>query len=206
MLTRLGDAKKEQYRALFRTESRSEQPERRAAALTALSKLPSTPEDKALLRKAALSDTELYVVVESALRALSSDIAANQDAFRHQVAAPSFRDRLAATVVNILARSQQDAAAPALIDATDKKHNRLVRILAIDGLAKIALDSAPVHERLMALLTEESAPTVQSAAIRALRDRKDNAALPALHNLAKNAKDASVRETAQSAADTLEGK
>ena len=53
----LTDLKKENLRPLFRAQAASKNPTRRAAALAALAALPATPQDVALLRQNALSDT-----------------------------------------------------------------------------------------------------------------------------------------------------
>jgi len=207
IIRQLSDAAQESYRPIFRTEAKSKQIERRAAALEALSKLPATPEDTALLRSAALSDTEYYTVVERAMAGLSRwSVAANLDVYKHQIEAHSQRDRLALAAVRVLSDKPTDAEAPLLLSATDRKHAAATCRNAVDALAKIAPTDPAIHARLLALLKEADEPTVQTAAIQALRDRKDKDAIPALRALATGAKDSGVRDSAKDAADTIEGK
>jgi len=203
---KLEAAKKETLRPLFRAQAQSKEPARRAAALSALGKLPRTPEDVALLRASALSDTEPYRVVNAALTALGRlDAAANLDVFRHQVAARSARDQLAATVVDVLADAKLDAAAPVLVQALAPAHRRFVRTAAIDALTEIAPGSAAIHAALLEAL-KDSDSRIQARAIRALQQRKDKEAVAALRTLAANSKDKETRQAAQDAANALEGK
>jgi aminopeptidase N len=215
ILRKLGDAKKESLRPFFREQARSKQIARRAAALYALSNLPRTDEDFALIRTAAMSDTEIYRVVETALASLGRmDAAGNLAVFRHQINARSSRDRLASAAVNALATAKLDAAAPLLIAATAPAHAPLVRTSAVKALANIAPNDMAIHNALLNVIKEPDNPTtrafaargLRTAAINALRDRKDAAAVPALRDLAKNTKDDTIRDEASSAADTIEGK
>jgi aminopeptidase N len=207
ILQRLGAAQKEALRPLFRSEIKAKQPNRRAAALEALAKLPPQPEDIALFRTVGLSDTELYRNVETALKALGeANAAAHLDVFRKQVAARSHRDRLAATVVEILAPKKLDAAAPIFIEATAFTHRPETRRAAIRALGSLAPGSAPTRQTLVNLLKEQERPSIQQAAIRALEARKEKEAVAALRALAASAAEEEVRQSAAKAADAIEGK
>jgi aminopeptidase N len=203
---KLEAAQQETLRPLFQEQAQSKEPARRAAALEALGRLPRNAEDVRLLRAAALSDTEPYRVVHAALTALGRlDAAANLDVFQHQVAARSARDQLAATVVDVLADAKLDAAAPVLLQALAPAHRRFVRSAAIDALAEIAPGSAAIHSALLDALKDNDA-RIQARAIRALRQRKDKEAVPALRALAAASKDKETQQAARDAANALEGK
>ena len=206
ILTTLGGLKKEDLRPLFRAEARSKMGGRRLAAMNALALLPATKDDVALLHTAAISDTEPYSVVETALDGLSKlDAAGSLDAFRHQVGMTSLNDRLANSVVTDLSRNKTDAYASVFLAATTPTHAMRVRTKAVDALAETALNDAAVHTSLLKLLAENK-PVLQIAVAHALRDRKDKEAVPALRKLAKESVDKDAREAATDAADTLEGK
>ncbi len=197
-------AHKEALRPLLLEQARSKQPARRAAALEALGNLPRTDEEVALLRAAALSDTEPYRVVLAAMGALGKlDTAANLDVYRHQVAVPSRFDQLARRVVDVLSKANLDAAAPILLQAAQPPHRRFVRTDAIEALQTIALNDASIHTALLNLLNNGEDADVQVAAARALKARKDKEAVPALRSLAEKSKNPDVREAAKDAADNL---
>ena len=206
ILTTLGALKQEDLRPLFREEIRSKLTGRRLAAMNALTLLPATKEDIALLHAAAMSDTEPYVVVEAALNGLGTlDPTGSLDAFRHQVGMKSLRDRLANRVLTVLSQNKSDASAPVLLAATLPTHSLQVRAKAVDALAETALNDATVNPALLKLLAENK-PTLQIGVAHALRDRKDKEAVPALRKLAQDSADKDVREAALDAANTIEGK
>jgi aminopeptidase N len=203
----LDAAHREILRPLLREQARQKEPVRRAAALEALGKLKATSEDTALLRAAALSDTEPYGIVEAALSALGRlDTAANLDVFQHQIMAHSLRDRLASQVVDVLSRTTLDAAAPILLAATKPPHRSYVRRGAVEALETVGRDNAAVHAGLLDLLNTPQEPDLEIAAAHALSSRKDKAAVTALRSLAAQSKDEEVQQAAKDAADTLEGK
>jgi aminopeptidase N len=207
ILNVLADTKKESLRSVFRAQTASRQPLRRAAALAALGVLPAAPEDVTLLRQVAMSDTESYTLVENALRGLSHmDAAANLDVFQHQVDAQSTRDRLANTVVSLLADAKLDAGVPVLLKAAAPGRNAFLRRSAIRAIGTLAPQNPDVHTALIAASKSEGQTYVQTAAIDALKDRKDMAALDTLRDLAANAKDSSVRSSAQDAVTELSSK
>ena len=207
MLQAAGNEKSEAFRALFRDQIKSKAPSRRGEAVIALGKLPVGPEDTALLRPLAMSDTEPYAVVESAMQALGgTDAPKNLDVFQHQVRVKSLNDRLAGTVVEILARSKASETAPVLIEATAPTHATRTRVGAIEGLAEVAPASAPVHSALLTLLNEDDKPRIQTAAVNALRSRKDKEALTALRALSARTKNDELKRAAAKSADEIEGK
>ncbi len=206
ILNALGGLKQESLRPVFEGEVKSKLTNRRIAAMNALAQLPATKEDIALLKTAAMSDTDYYNVVGAALGALSKlDLAGSLDAFKHQIAATTPNDRLASDVVTILGRTKSDAAAPALLSAAGLTHSLRVRTKAVDALAEVAPNDATINTALRNLLREDK-PLLQVSVAHALRDRKDKGAVASLRKLAEVSKDSDVRDAATDAADTIEGK
>jgi aminopeptidase N len=207
ILNVLADTKKESLRSVFRAQAASSQPARRAAALVALGTLPATPEDVTLLRQLAISDTEPYALVENALRGLSHmGAASNLDVFEHQVESQSTRDRLANTVVSLLGEAKLDAGVPVLLKAAAPGRTAFLRRSAIRAIGTLAPQNADVHTALIAASKSEGQTFVQTAAIDALKTRKDMAALDTLKDLAANATDSTVRSSAQDAVTELSTK
>ena len=207
LLTLLGNAKSETLRAVFRAEAASKNDRRRSAALGALGKLSATDEDIKLLRAAALSDTEPYSVVTTAMGALGKqNVAANLDVFQHQSTQTSVQDQLAAASVGVLNDAKLEAGVPVLLTvATNQTHTPYTRAQAIRAVDTLAPGSAAVHEALVTLLNDSS-PRVQQAATKTLAARMDKEALPALKTLASTSKVKSVQDAANEAAGELEGK
>ncbi|MCS6776445.1 MAG: M1 family aminopeptidase [Chloroherpetonaceae bacterium] len=205
LLRLLGDSRSEATRAALREEVKAAQPERRAAALTALGALPPQRADLALLKQFAESDTEPYVVVEAALRALAKlDPITHLDVFRHQIRARTLRDRLAKVALQALAETRQEAVLPVLQEATRPPLSVPVRQAAAQALAQIAPDNPSPREALLALLEEDRYPELQEAALRALMARKDREALPVLRRVATEARASGVRALAQEAINALQ--
>ena len=203
LISKLGELKDPALGPLLREQATSKQPERRAAALAALGGLPRDDQDIAILKAAAVSDTEPDNVVENAMPALGKlDAIGNLEAFRHQIHAKSRRDRLARTAVRTLGASGQDTAVPVLLEATAPSHTADVREAAIESLTKLAPNNPVIHTQLLALLKDTNAD-VQQAAITALKDRNDKAAVPELRALATSATDNDVKQAASDAADNL---
>ncbi len=207
LIEALGNAKKETLRPLLREQARSKQPGRRAAALSALGKLPRNDEDLTLLRAAAKSDTEPYQVVNAALRALGAlDLNGSLDIFTHQAGVKSLNDQLARTVVSVVSDAKADAAVPILLKATGPTHNTFTRTSAVRALNSIAPNSPEVHTTLVALLTPTSPPSLQQQVVRTLRERGDKDALSTLRDLAAKATDSDVRSAAKDAVEALDTK
>ena len=205
LLMRLGNSGKEQFRQLFRDQLKSRRDERRPAALEALSKLPATPEDTVLFHNIGLSDTEPYAVVDAAMQALARiNFAANQDVYKHQLAAHTLRDRMAMRAVGIASGVTSEAATSLLVTAATGAYPARVRSEAISDLEDRAPDSTAIHDALVKVLTADTVPSAQLAAIKAIENRKDKAAVAALRALAGRSKDAAVKEAAKTTADTLE--
>ena len=203
----LAENNKESLRTAFRTQATSKQPLRKAAAEAALAALPSNPTDVNLLRQTAMSDTDSYTLVENALRALAKlDLAGNLDVFQHQVEVPSVRERLAGTVVSLLSEAKLDASVPVLLKAAAPNRPSALRSSAIRAIGTLAPANAEVHTTLMTALKSDGQSFVQSAAIDALKRRKDTSALDALKDLATSAKDNYVRTSAQDAVTELSNK
>ena len=205
LLTTLADTKNPAYRALFREQVKSKQPGRRTAAIQALSLLPAPEKaDIALFRAAALSDKEMYEVVEAGLKAVSlTDAAGNLDVFRHQIAAKTLRDRLPSAAVSALIAAKSDAVTPVLLEAAAKTTLRTpIRQRAINSFKESAMGSEPVHNGLLALLKEDN-PELQITVIETLQERKDTAAVPALNALGAATKNAKVSTAAKDAAANL---
>jgi aminopeptidase N len=207
LIEALGNAKQEALRPLLREQARSKQPGRRAAALTALGKLPRNAEDLALLRAAAKSDTEPYEVVNAALRVLGKlDVSGSMDVFAHQVEAKSLNDQLARTVVGVLASANSDAAAPILLKATASTHTTYTRTNAVRALNGIAPNNLEVHNALVSLLTQSKAPNLLEQVARTLKERGDKGAVPALRDVAVRGANEEVRNAAKEAVEALGGK
>ena len=207
LLTKLGSANKESLRPLFREQLKSKLQDRRPSALTALSKLPPTPEDAAVIHSIAMSDTEPYAVVDAALSALArTNIEANLDVFKHQLASHTLRDRLAIRTISLLSSPKKESVTALLISATAPTFSRRVRTEAIGALEGGPSDSATIHSMLMKVAQSDETPAVQVAAIRVLRNRKDVAALDMLKSLMTTAKDDSVKSAAKDAVEILEAK
>lgn len=205
LLRLLGDSHSETVRAALREEAKGEQPERRAAALAALSSLPPQKADMALLKQLAESDTEPYVVVEAALRALAKlDPISHLDVFRHQIRARTLRDRLAKVSLQALAETRQEAVLPVLVEATRAPLPVPVRQAAAQALARVAPENPAPREALLALLEEDRYPELQEAAMHTLMARKDREALPALRRVAAEAPAPAVRALAQEAINALQ--
>ena len=207
LLNLLGNTKNETLRDLFRAEAQSKNSGRRAAALGSLGKLPATEEDVKLLRTAALSDTEIYTVVTTAMTALGKqNAAANMDVFQHQSAQMSDRDLLASTSVSVLGEAKLEAGVPVLLAvATNTTHIPMTRAQAIRSLDTLSPGNAAVHDALITLLNDSS-PRVQQAATKVIAVRMDKEALPALKTLASTSKVKSVQDAANEAAGQLEAK
>ncbi len=204
ILNLLADAKDDSLRPVFRTEAASKHRGVQTAAIAALGALPADPADVALLRRIGTSDAEPYTLVETALKSLARiDIPGNMDVFEHQVSAPSTRDRLAATVVDLLNGSKLDASVPVLLKAAAPGRRSLLRRSAIAAIGTLSPQSMEVHAALITALNGDSPTFLQTAAIEALVTRKDAAALDALRDLAANTKDSSVRSSAQDAISEL---
>ena len=207
LISLLADTKKESLRPLFRAQAASKSPARRTAAFAALGALPKTAEDLAVLRKTAMSDTEPYADVEAALRAVSRlDVAGNLDVFQHQIVSHSTRERLANTVVSLLSDAKLDAGVPVLLQAAAAGRKPFLRRSAIRAIGTMAPDNQDVHTALVAASKSDGETFVQMAAIDALKNRKDIAALDTLRDLAANAKDSTVRSMAQDAVTDLSSK
>ena len=205
LLERLSAAKDESLRPLFRAQAQGKQTNRRSAALSALGQLPATNEDTQLLRSVALSDTEPYSVVRTALSALGrQNAAANLDVFGHQIGQQTLNDTLASTSVEALAQVKTDAAVPLLLAATAPAHANGVRLQAIRAIGTQMPGSPAVHDGLVALLTDPS-PRLEQAAIKALSARMDKDAIPALKTLASTSKVTGVQTAANEAVGQLEG-
>jgi aminopeptidase N len=207
LLERLGSAQSESLRALFREQSQAKQAVRRAAALSALSKLPATDEDTKLLRAAALSDTEEYRVVVAAMQALGKqDAKANLDVFQHQGVQASAFDQLASASVGVLEEAKLEAGIPLLLSvATGTAHQPFIRGNAVRAIGTLAPGNAAVHEALVGLLND--APSrVQEAAVKTLLARQDKDAIPALKTLASTSKNKSVQDAANDAIGEMEKK
>jgi len=207
ILNRLGEAHKESLRPLFREQLRSKLNNRRPAALDALAKLPPTAEDLALIHNIALSDTEPYAVVETALTALARlNLTGNLDVYRHQLASKSLRDRLGLRSVSLLSDSKDDGATTALIGATASSYTRRVRTEALSSLESKPADSAPIHAALMKIIQSDDLPAVQITAVRVLGSRKDAAAVDALKALGAKTKETTVRDAVKNAVEAIEAK
>jgi aminopeptidase N len=200
----LAGTRREDLRSLYVSQAKSSQPARKAAALSALGELSKSDEAIAVLRAAALSDKDEYRVVQAAMRSLGKlDCAGNLEVYRHQIAQHSLHDMLATTVVSVLGTAKVDASAPILLEATKPPHTRFVRTSAVEALAGLAAGDGTVNAALVALLKQEETD-LQTAAARALRDRKDTAAIPDLQALAASTKDAGVKDTVQDCVSALQ--
>ena len=207
LLDAMGEGKSEALRPLLREQLKAGNPRRRAAAATALGKLTLGAEDEALLRPLALSDTQPYVVVEGALQALGGvEMPKNLDVFRHQLQAHSQRDRLAATVVDVLNQTPQDSALPLLIAATGPTHRLNVRRSAAQALGKLSSTDKQIDTTLVTMLHENDYPQLQSAVVQALVTRKDKDAIPVLQELAASAKEDTLKRAATRAVTDLQTK
>lgn len=204
MLNALGEKPSETLRPLFREQAKSKQAERRAAALTALSRLPRTEEDMVLLRTAAASDSEPYDVVEAGLRGLSRfGTAAPLEPFQHQIASSSLHDRLSGTAINALAEGKVETATPLLVAALGAKFRPQVRRSAAQALGSVGKNDDTATVTLRSLLLVNDMPRLQEAAVNALRERKDKGAIPLLRELEKSGRTPQLKEAAKRAADEL---
>ena len=201
----LGKTKNPMYRVLYREQAKTTQYRRKAYALHGLGLLPTLEkEDIALLRAAAVSDTEKYEPVIEALQALAqSDVKGNLDVFRHQIASHTQRDTLPAAVIAALAASNSPDAGPLLLEAAGKTGFRpSMRARAISYFKTNLLTDSKINDALLPLLNADG-PDAQIAAIEALTARNDKAAVPALQSLAASAKDAKVSAAAKDAVTKL---
>jgi aminopeptidase N len=204
MLGTLGNVRREDLRGPFLAQAKLSQPNRKAAALTALGKLPKTAETIRVVRAAAMSDTEEYRVVSAAIRALGAlDAAGNLEVFRHQISQPSVRDTLANAVVNALATEKPNGCAPILLEAIKPPHSSFLRETAVEALASVAVNDGTVNAALVGLLKQDD-KDLQRAAARALRDRKATSAIPELQALAASTKDDGVRDVVKECVETLQ--
>ena len=135
-----------------------------------------------------------------------ADFGANQDVFKHQLAAHTLRDRMAMRAVGIASNSDSDAATSFLAAAVAGPYAARIRAEAIADLEDRSPNSAPIHDALMKALAADDAPSVQLAAIHTLEARKDKGAVAALRALAAKSKDAAVKEAAKGSADALDTK
>lgn len=204
LLNHLAKTEKESLRDLYREEIKSKNTARRVAAINALGMLPRNDADIALLKPIAASDTELYRVTEAAMKVIGKwDIANNRDIFRHQIASQSLRDRLANAAIGILRDSKQEAIVPDLIEATVPARSVGVRTRAVSALGASDSKAEAIRAALLKLIMSDNPTALQVAAVRALKSREDKDALPALRDIAANAKAEEVRTAAKDAVESL---
>ncbi len=204
LLSKLGSANKETLRLLFREQLKSKQEDRRPAALDALSRLPSTPEDLKTIHSIGMSDTDQYTLVETAMSALARiNVDNNMDVFKHQIASHSLRDRLVLRAIALAANSKKEEAFDAIISATTPKNARRVRTEAISALEKAPADSPAVHAALLKIIGGDDLEPVQIAAIKSLQTRKDKGAVDALKALIEKSKVDAIKSAAKGAVDNI---
>jgi aminopeptidase N len=203
VLTRLGNLKREFLRPEFAKLLQSKDDRVRAAAVTALGKL---PKDDATSRAVRLfvNEKEMFGVVTAALAALAQwDADANIDLLRYALQMGSRGEVLRQAALDAIVRSRSDVAIGDVLDSLKVEQPREVRKKAAILLRRNYLDSVRPAPVLISLLKDEDIQIVREV-VSAIVDRKDKAAVPALRALAQESKDADMRQNAKTAADRLE--
>lgn len=214
IIERLGQLKKPSLRPLFESvlaargiaPGKTVNPELRAAAITALAELPKDDNTITVILRSYVSEKEYFNVMRAALRALSNwDADGNLALFRQAATWDSRGDMVRIDALSAIARSKSNEAASALVEYTNPRYQRPVRLKALFYLDGGYKNAPAVTAALIPLLKDDDERAARSAA-EVLGSREDKNAVAALRAAEKDSKDEGVRKAAKSAADKLEGK
>jgi aminopeptidase N len=185
------------YRALLAHKNN----EVRAAAVSALGRLPKNGEDTARIR-ALVNDTEPMVVFNAALNALASrDSDASEEVIRKALAMPlrGYPQSFALYALPVKKSARMRAL---LLELAQTGHPRAIRTAAITQLNDVA-GEAQGREQLLVLFQDEDVE-VRRAALNTVRRHRDLNVITALRKAEIEDKDADIRTNAKNAANALE--
>ena len=185
-VARLGVLKIENLRPLWRTLLTHPDFGRRAEAVTALGKLPATPDDTRAVR-ALVNDQAPYAVIAAAVRTLGAwDAKANADVLRRSAQMPSRGEVIRQAAYGALAQYLPSEGAPILIKAASATGGATpeLRTAAIRAMGSLPATDEPTRDALRAILhAPEFNLGAVLAAAQAAGERKDAALLPDLRAL-----------------------
>jgi aminopeptidase N len=202
--TVLGDLKQAGVRPTLRVLLTYKDDQVRAAAVTALGKLPKDETDAAAV-KGLVNDKEAYAVVAASLGALAAWGAdSSVDILRCAMGMESRREVLRIATLNAAVQGKSPEALEVVLSGLTPDRPRVVRQTAANLLGKAFLDRSRAGAALVALVSGEDSLFVRSSVLPVLLARKEKTAVASLRAAERNASDPELRAAAKSTADKLE--
>ena len=190
-------------RPIFRKLVSHSDPGVRAAAITALGRIPADSADSAALR-ALVNPKQIFSVVTATLGTLGRWGAdANLDLFERALKMESRHGVIRIAAIQALSNATSDRGLALLANSASPGNPRPVRRSAVETLGRSFQNRSPATQALVALIRDED-PQIRSRVFEALVSRKDRSALAALRALESGSSDTALRAQAKAAADSLE--
>lgn len=200
-LNAAGSVPHSELRDMYRVLLVHKNNEVRAAAISALGRLPKNGEDFARIR-ALVNDTEPMVVFNAALNTLAShDSDASEDIIRKALAMP-LRGYPQSFALYALPKKKSAQIQALLLEMAQPGHPRAIRMAALAQLSVSPAESR-VKEQLLVLLQDEDVE-VRKAALNRVQRLNDPNTILALRKAELEDKDADIRTNAKNAANALE--
>jgi aminopeptidase N len=177
--------KRESLRPVFRGLLTHPNASRRAEGIRGLGGLSKDPADEKTLQAIVADKTVPYVVARAATTVLGDwDPQANADLLQ-KAAGPDSPEQIRAVALIALAKANPATTVPTLIKAADSSNPDAVRVAALNAMGSVSATDAPTRDTLLQVLKSEPARSrfLAGAALAALVQRHDQAALPALKEM-----------------------